>query len=166
MKKHIIILILFATGFFSCDQNSKSTLENVSEHTFKLIKDEKKSGNKGERVYTKYEYNDSKGAKLTIQNSFPKGGMKYKDLNGNEFVYAVFWTKIMNETDNPLEVKIDFPIDSYEIPSLPGKYYKVLIPSDTMTIKKVPSLNYGLKDLAPFFDKSSDKPSSLKRTIK
>jgi len=116
-------------------------------------------------VYTKYVYTDSNGGSLTIQNSFPKGGIRYTDSKGNVYVYAVFWTQISNETDNPLVLNIDFPSDSFEIPTLPGKYFKVLIPKDTMTLEKLPLFNYGLTDLKPFFDKNIDKPSSLKRTI-
>jgi hypothetical protein len=77
----------------------------------------------------------------------------------------VFWTRIINETDNPLELKIDFPVNSYEVPSLPGKYYKILVPPDTMTIDKEPLFNHGLADLESFLDKSIHKSSSLKRTI-
>jgi hypothetical protein len=112
-----------------------------------------------------YEYADSIGKRLIIQNSFPKGGIKYTDSNGEVYVYAVFWTRIINETDNPLELKMDFPVNSYEVPSLPGKYYKILVPPDTMTLDKFPLFNYGLTDLESFLDKSIHKSSSLKRTI-
>ncbi|KAF2339651.1 hypothetical protein [Flavobacterium ginsenosidimutans] len=166
MKKNIIVLILVSVGFFSCNQTSKSTPENGGEDTFELIKDQQKSANTDKGVYTKYEYTNSKGAKLTIQNSFPKGGIKYTDPKGHKYIYAVFWTRIINETDNPIELKIDFPVDSYEIPALPGKYYKTLIPSDTMKIQKIPLFNYGLTNLEPFLDKNIDKPSSLKRAVK
>jgi hypothetical protein len=68
-------------------------------------------------------------------------------------------------TDNPLKLKIDFPVDSYEVPSLPGKYRKILVPPDTMTLDKFPLFNYGLTDIESFLDKSIHKPSSLNRTI-
>lgn len=62
-------------------------------------------------------------------------------------------------------MKIHFTVDSYEVPSLPGKYYKILVPPDTMTLDKFPLVNYGLTDLESFLDNSIHKPSSLKRTI-
>ena len=62
-------------------------------------------------------------------------------------------------------MKIDFPVDSYEVPSLPGKYYKILVPPNTMTLDKFPLFKYGLADLESFLDKSIHKPSSLNRTI-
>ena len=80
-------------------------------------------------IYTKYEYTDSVGASLIIQNSFQKGGIKYINPNGEAYMYVVFWTRIINETDNPLELKIGFPVDSYEVPSLPGKYFKIFGPT-------------------------------------
>ncbi|WP_311260670.1 hypothetical protein, partial [Xanthomonas sp. WCS2017Cala2-12] len=99
---------------------------------FDSVKTIKKSNsNKDKSIYTKYEYIDSKGKSLKIQNSFPKGGMRYKDPNGKEYIFAVFWTRIINETDNFIDLKINFPPNSYEIQDLPGKYYKILIPSDT-----------------------------------
>jgi hypothetical protein len=112
-----------------------------------------------------YEYTDSIGRHLLIKNSGPRGGLKYTDPNGDVYVCAVFWTRLINETDNPLEFKIDFPVDSYEVPSLPGKYFKILVPPDTMTIDKERLFNYGLTDLESFLDNSIHKSSSLKRTI-
>ena len=83
---------------------------------------------------SKYTRSDVKG--VIIQNSFPKGGLKYTDQNGKVYVYAIFWTRVINETDNPFEWKIDFPLDSYDLPSSPGRYFKILLPSDTMTLDK------------------------------
>lgn len=156
MKKNIIILILATFGLFSCNQNSKSTSEKIEQTQKTSHKD----------IYTKYKYIDSKGGSLTIQNSLPKGGIKYTDVNGEVYNYAVFWTRIINETGNSLELKINFPLDSYEVPSLPGKYYKILVPLETMTLNKAPLFLYGLTDLESFLDNNIHKQSSLKRTIK
>jgi hypothetical protein len=114
--------------------------------------------------HTQYEYNDSIGKRLIIQNGFPRGGIRYTDPNGDVYGYAVFWTRIINETDNPLELKIDL-LESYEVPSLPGKYFKILVPPDTMTRDKEDLFSYGLTNLESFLDNSIHKPSSLKRTI-
>ena len=48
---------------------------------------------------------------------------------------------------------------------LPGKYFQILVPPDTMTLDKFPLFNYGLTDLESFLDNSIHKPSLLKRTI-
>jgi hypothetical protein len=112
----------------------------------------------------KYEYTDSVGKRLIIENGLPRGE-KYTDPKGKEYFKSIFWTRITNETDNPLELKIDFPVDSYQVPSLPFKYRKVLAPPDTMTPGKLSLFNYGLTDLKSFLDNSIHKPSSIKRTI-
>lgn len=62
-------------------------------------------------------------------------------------------------------MKIDFPVDSYEVPSLPGKYFKILVLPDTMTLDKELLYAYGLTDLGSFLNNSIHKSSSLKRTI-
>ena len=112
-----------------------------------------------------YEYTDSFGKRLIIQNSYPRGGDKYTDPNGKVWVFAVFWSRITNETDNPLELKIDFPVDSFKLPSSPGRHFKFFLPSDTMTLEKEGLYNYGLPVLNSFLDKGLQKTSSLTRTI-
>lgn len=59
---------------------------------------------------------------------------------------------------------IDFPLDSFEIPSSSGNYMKLLVPSDTMTIDKEPLYDYGLT-IKSFLDNNRHRSSSLKRTI-
>ena len=156
------------TGLFSCKQVSKSTSDTVGIETLdstKNVKSQKPSAKHNENnFYTKYEYTESNGAHLIIQNSFPKSGINYIDPNGKKYIYAVFWTQIINETVNPLELTIDFPLDSFEIPSSSGNYMKLLLPSDTMTLDKEPLYDYGLS-IKSFLDNNRHKSSSLKRTI-
>ena len=164
--KHIHVYALFLVFVFhtSCGgQNKPDPQKEKIKSETKGIATSPVSNEKD--IYTKYEYTDSIGMSLIIENGFPRGGTKYTDPNGEVYVWAVFWTRIINETDNPLELKIGFPVDSYEVPSLPGKYFKILVPPDTMTLDKIPLFNYGLTDLESFLDKSIHKPSSLKRTI-
>jgi hypothetical protein len=155
MKKSVKLFALFLMTVFhtSCGQNQTT-------------KDKVTSPVSNERnIYSKYEYTDSNGKRLMIQNGFPRGD-GYTDPNGKKYFKVIFWTRIINETDNPLELKINFPVDSYEDPSLPGKYFKILVLPDTMTVDKEPLYNYGVTDLKFFLDNSIYKPSSLKRTIK
>jgi len=161
MKTKTLILSSVITLFFSCEKDNKSTIENTSKETF-TNKNIKTPSDKS--IYSKYEYIDSKGKNLIIKNSFPKGGMKYKDAKGNQYVYAVFWTQITNETSNPLELNLDFLSDAYEYPASSGNYIRLLLPSDTLTTDKIPLFNYGL-EVKSFLDNAIDKSSSLKRTI-
>ena len=120
-------------------------------------------GSNDPNIPTRYEYTDSIGKRLIIQNSLSRG-IKYTDPNGKKENKVLFWTRITNETENPLELNIDFPVE-YEVPSLPGRYFKILLPSDTMTLDKEPLPDYGITDLKSFLDNNIHKPSSLKRTI-
>ena len=164
MKKIIIVFIIATTGLFSCGQGSKSTPDTVDIKTLDSTKNVQSQKPNEKYIYTKYVYTDSNGARLIIQNSFPKSGINYTDPNGKKYVYAVFWTRIINETVNPLELTIDFPLDSFEIPSSSGNYMKLLLPFDTFKIDKEPLYDYGLA-VKSFLDNGIHKSSSLKRTI-
>lgn len=163
MMKYIAGLFFIIIFCISCKEQNKTNLpqDNIKSETKDKVTS---SGSDGLHVYTKFEYADAIGKRLIIQNGFPRGGLKYTDPNGKVYVYAVFWTRIINETDNPLELKISFPVDSYELPSSPGRSFKILLPSDTMSLDKVNLFNYGL-DLESFLDNGIHKSSSLKRTI-
>lgn len=150
MKTNISILTMATTGLFSCGQVGKSKTGTVDIKTINSARN--------------YEYADSLGKHLIVQNGGPKGET-YTDPNGKKYFKTIFWTRIINETDSPLELKIDFPVDSFELPSSPGNYYKVLIPSDTITIDKEPLPDYGLTGLKSFLDNNTHKPPTLKRTI-
>jgi hypothetical protein len=145
MKKNLIIFIITTTGLFSCKQGSKPTPETVNS-------------------VRKFEYVDSMGKHIIIDNSFPKSGGSYTNPNGKKFVYAVFWTRIKNETINPIELAIDFPLDSFEIPSSSDNYMKLLLPSDTMKIDKEALYDYGLP-IKSFLDTGINKSYTLKRII-
>jgi hypothetical protein len=168
MKKSIIILMMVTTALFCSGQSSDSTQDSVFTGTLdstKNVQTQKPSGKHNENNFnTKYEYAESNGARLIIQNSFPKSGTKYTDPNGKKYIYAVFWTQIINETAHPLELTIDFPVDSFEIASSWGNYFRLLLPSETMTIDKEPLYDYGLT-IKSFLDNNRYQSSSLKRTI-
>lgn len=169
MKKNRLLLILTTIGLISCNQGSTSFSGTVGKETListKIDKSQKQSAKHNKNnFYTKYVYNQSDCTSLIIQNSFPKSGINYTDPNGKKYIYAVFWTQIINNTVNPIELTIDFPLDSFEIPSSSGNFMKLLVPSDTMTIDKEPMNDYGLK-IKYFLDNNRYKSSSLKRTIK
>lgn len=116
MRKSVILLIMATAGLCSCGQGSKSTPDTVDTKTLdstKNVQSQKPLTNHNEKdINTKYEYTESNGARLIIQNSFPKSTINYTDPNGKKYIYAVFWTRIINETFDPLELTIDFPLDS------------------------------------------------------
>lgn len=98
-------------GLFSCKQSNKSSSDTANAKTSDSVKNiqNKKIEND---IYTTYKYADSNGKNIIIQNGLPRGGTKYTYQNGEDYNYALFWTQIINETDNPLKLKMDFPVDS------------------------------------------------------
>lgn len=150
MKRSLVWIIMAMAGLFSCKQNSKSTPKTVDTETINSVR--------------RYVYADAAGKRFIIHNSEPKGGMQYTDPNGKTYGYVVFWTQITNETLHPVELNIDFPLDTFEFPSSSGRYMKLLLPSDTMTMEKKPLFDYGL-NVKSFLDNDRDQSSSLKRTI-
>lgn len=158
MKK-VVILTIAIVELFSCKQSSRSMPETVNVET----SNSEKSVHYNKFIYSQYEYADAMGKRVIIQNSLSRG-IKYTDPTGKKENKVLFWTRITNETENPLELNIGFPVE-YEVPSLPGRYFKILLPSDTMTLDKEPLPDYGITDLKSFLDNNILKPSSLKRTI-
>lgn len=157
------MLVFIATAWISsCKQGWKLTPQSVDTE----ISNSSNNVQKDKDIYTKYEYADTQGGSLIILNSFPRGGIKYTAPDGEEYYCAVFFNRIINDTGNPLELKINFPADLYAFPSLPGRYFRLLLPSDTMTLDKAPLSNYGLVYLESFLDNNRHKSFTMERTIK
>lgn len=103
-------------------------------------------------VDTEFKYSDSTGKSVIIQNSVPKAGgdadekCRYTDSTGKIYRYAIFWTRVINETPTPLELTINFPAI---LPS-PYSHIKLFLPADTMTIAKESLYNYGITGLKSF----------------
>jgi hypothetical protein len=138
------------TGLFSCGQAGKSAPDTADIETINSKRN--------------YEHADSMGNRLIIHNSGPNSRANYSDPNGRKYNYAVFWTQITNETINRVELKIDFPLDSFEFPRSSKNYMQLLIPSETMTVDKASLSEYGLA-VKSFLDTGINKSYSLKRTI-
>lgn len=106
-------------------------------------------------------YSESNTNGILIQNSFPKGG-RYAGVIKKNFNYSqlVFFTRVVNETETPLELSIHFSADSIPIPNSPDTFVKLFLPSDTMTYDKQSVFNYGVRELESF-----DKPTRFQKTI-
>lgn len=89
----------------------------------------------GTYIDTEYRYMDSTGLSVIIQNSYPAWGgflfndssettvYTYTNAGGKKFGCAVFWYRIINETDSPLELTLNFPADSFAIQYSPESYF-------------------------------------------
>jgi len=167
-----IILALLITILCSCGQADESitVLEpKQSENTGSGAPVDSQLLQRAEvpdtsHVHTKYVYVNPSGHHLTIENSYPKGGMTYTDSEGGTHVYAVFWSRITNETDGPFELAMDFGVDTYDIASSPGRYFKLYFPTESMTPAKESLYNYGL-DVEEYLDNAMHHKAEIKRTI-
>ncbi|TBW28701.1 hypothetical protein [Gramella sp. KN1008] len=119
----------------------------------------------GQTFDTELIYSDSSGKNVIIQNSFPKGGINYTAPSGEKFVYAIFWTRITNEKDSPIDLKIDYSSDPFNLPYSLDNSVKLLLPPSNMTLEKEPLFNYGLTDLETYLNINFNKKSSLNKTI-
>ena len=114
----------------------------------------------GQKAGTKW-YSETENDGIIIQNSFPKGGPYTGSTKKNyNHSYLVFFTRVLNETENPIELTMNFSADSIAIPNSPDTYMKLFLPSDTMTPEKRNLSSYGIKEL-----KSLDKPSSFQKKL-
>lgn len=137
-------------ALISCGQGDNLKPKTANSETINSVRD--------------YEYLDSLGNSLMIKNSLPKSRINYTAPNGAKYIYAVFWTQIINKTTNPIELNLSFPSDSFEFPLSSKNYMKILLPSDTMTLDKASLPEYGL-NVKSFLDAGFNKSNSLKRTI-
>lgn len=118
----------------------------------------------GTYIDTEFEYADSIGIDVIIQNSLRKGG-KYTDPTGKDFGFVIYWYRVINETATPLELTINFPADSFAMLPSPDSYLKVFLPLDTMTLGKETLYAYGATGLKSFLDTGLNKPTMLQRII-
>ena len=169
MKKNIIIPIIAILGLFSCKQANRATSDLVDTKKLESIQSVKiqksKTVNYAKLIDTEYEYTDTTGKKLIIQNGLPKGGMEYTDPKGKKYSYRIFWTQIINETDSPFELSINIPSSTFELQSSPSDYFKIFLPLEEMHIGKMSLSDYGLTDLEVVLDSIFLKQNSLQKTI-
>ena len=107
------------------------------------------------------------GEDVIILNSLPKAG-RHTDSVGTEFEYGIMRTTVINESDTPLALTINFPADSFAIFSSSNSYIKLFLPPDTISFGKISfdkSKWYASDGLKPFLDTGLHKPTMLQRTI-
>ncbi|SHF25825.1 hypothetical protein SAMN03080594_103111 [Arenibacter palladensis] len=177
MKRVLIISICSIVWFCSCKQKSTSKTEKVAiQSEIKTIAHSNKGQPSRNHDFEKYIYADTtytlvNGKRITIQNSFPKGGMiepnglQYSNSAGKLHGFAAFWTRIINETDIPLELNINVPADSFPIFTPPDSYLKLFLPKEKFSVNKLSKFNYGLTEIKSYLDANFDNASILQKTI-
>lgn len=173
MEKTLIILVLATLGFYSCRQKDLSTknkeideLKTVDTITLDEHRIKSQEINSNNHIHTEANYTDSTGKGIIIQNGFPRGGGRIYSSKGMTYGHAVFWSRLINKTDTPLTITINFPADSILIFPSSNGHIKLLIPQETMRMDQVSEFSYGLENIKPFVESNFHKPSQLQRTIK
>jgi hypothetical protein len=170
MRSIILLEVLIAILLFSCKENSK-TKEPTGEVERGTFSQRVPPGIPEILTHSKEQYRDTRdvyidsaGRQLIIENSLPKGGFKLTAPDGKKYIYTVFWTRITNKTDEPLELAMEFSEDFYSLPTDAGKSFKFIIPGDSMVYYKEPLFNYGL-DPEIYVNTDFFEPASLNRII-
>jgi hypothetical protein len=159
-RKQLILMTVVVCGALLCSGQTFQTKKDLGRFEFKSRQDSRFYGLKSDDNLP--ENDPTKG--VLIENSLPKGGGQYTDATGKKFGYAIFWTRVINETATPLELIINFPGDSLLIDPSPD-YSKFFLVPGTMSFDKEILYSYGLTGLEAFLDSAFYKPMILKRTI-
>ena len=109
-------------------------------------------------IYTDSTYSEANGMVVRIQNSYPRGG-PYTDPTGKRYGQAIFWSRIINESDTSIELTINFPADSLAVPTLPDYYPRFYVSPDASLY------NLSGTDLHTFLDTGLNQPTLLQKTL-
>ncbi len=93
------------------------------------------------------------------------GRTQYSNSAGKLHGFAAFWTRIINETDIPLELNINISADSFSIFTPPDSYLKLFLPKEKISVNKLSKFNYGLTEIKSYLDANFDNASILQKTI-
>ncbi|MEM6725991.1 MAG: hypothetical protein AAF598_18255, partial [Bacteroidota bacterium] len=63
------------------------------------------------------------------------------------YSHLVFFSRVLNETDQPIKLQLQFSADAYPIPSSPNVFIQLLLPEEVMTMDKQSQFTYGLSRL-------------------
>ena len=170
MKISLTILILTTIGFYSCGQNTPSDSTKTDIETeVSLTIDESRIKidpfSSDSYVHTEADYIDSNGKGIIIQNSYPRGGGYIPTPSILRYGHAVFWTRIINKSDKPLELDIDLSADAFNIFPSADAHVKLLIPPNEMTLDKVTTFSFGFENIDSFLSTNFYKRSIVKKTI-
>jgi hypothetical protein len=167
-QKWLLMAMVFSTVLIACRQghhkaSSTESMEAVQQwplpkqHMPASIPD-------NQFIDTRYVYDYAAGKQITVENSLPKGGLPYTSPTNEKYVYAIWWTRITNETDHPVYLSIDFAKSTDTIPVSPGIFCMLFFPEDSMTVDKEPQFDYGL-DVANYLDYHYPERSTLHKTL-
>ncbi len=155
-------LLIALTTLLACQQGLKPSPEPTNPTTTP----EAPQPNNNPNIFTENQYRTPTNQPITIQNGYPKGGLRYTAPDGEVYSYAVFWSRIINATDDALVLHIDLSAEAHPIINVPGAYFQILVPEDTMTLDRMDLPTYGLEGIPTWLDAHRLRPSAFERTIR
>lgn len=170
-KKNTIYTALILIFIFSCGYERRHKPDEIKVNSELLLNSKKndeknrlKKSSNSDNIDTEYKYINEKGNSVIVENSYPRGGQVYTDSRGKRYIYAVFWTRITNNTTDTLKLTIAF-LEDYYLPSLPNRVFNLLIPTETFIKEKEAPTNYGL-NLERCLDKHLYEKNEFRKIIK
>ena len=170
MKNHFIILIVILIGILSCNQETHSLIDLIKSKTLKKNELECVQSQidlvdiNDEFTFSKYYYLNSDGQQIIIENSLPKGGFLKNIPYSDRRFYAVFWTQIINETDNSIKLTFRIPNKDFELYSSPGTFFNLFISNDTINTEMKYQFNYGL-DIENLIESNRNQKLEINKII-
>ena len=113
-------------------------------------------------VDSELDYSDTRGNTVTVTNSFPKGG-GVKGTNGKTYGYRVFWTRIRNKSNTPINFKIKFP-DTTFFKSIDPQV-KIILTNESMSLGKIELYDFGLSHIQSLVNGNTHAVRSLQKRI-
>lgn len=113
-------------------------------------------------IDSKIKLTDSRRNSVMVTSSLPKGGgVVYQ--NGVKYGYVVFWTRMSNQSENPMELRLKFPDVTFF--KSPESYVKIVLPRESMNSEKEQLFDYGLTNLQSILNDESKQLSILNKKI-
>ncbi len=113
-------------------------------------------------IDSEVKLSDSKGNLVKVTHSLPKGGGEVYQ-NGTKYSYVIFWTRMSNQSKNPVDLKVHFPNTTYF--KSPDSYIKIVLPREAMHIEKEQLYDYGLTNLQSLLNDESKRLNVLHKII-
>lgn len=124
-------------------------------------------------LYSEHILSSPNGGQVIFQNSFPKGGswlgedggIGYTKEEAGFYGYGVLFSRVENQTAQPITLDLHFSGDSLLMTDDPNEYLKLFLLPDTMHTSALAEFNFGITRAIDFLDHHFYLPTSLNRTI-
>ncbi len=121
-------------------------------------------------IYRTDTYHESNGD-IIIQHGYPRGGgdldglRGYQNQEGQQFGHAFFWTRLVNETSESIDLDISFPGDSIKYDKSDSAYLKFFIVPSPFDLSQLEEYSYGIKGFRYHLDTAFYEPQIAQSSI-